>query len=171
MTLGRLVSVQVGAIETFDYRGRKVRTGIFKRPVTGRVAVRTLGLEGDRQADPRFHGGPRKAVYLYPSEHYVFWREQLPAEMELPWGLFGENLTTEGFQEADLAAGMRLRIGSAVFEVTTPREPCFKLGSRLGDVRWIETFRESGRWGTYLAVVEEGEVGAGDPVMRIDNRT
>ena len=146
-------------------------TGIFKEPVQGTIAVREFNLEGDGQADLRVHGGYYKAVYVYPSEHYAFWRNELP-EFELPWGVFGENLTTEGILESDVRPGDRLRIGSAEFLVTQPRYPCFKLGIRFShltrsnggtaarDLDIIRRFAKSGRSGFYLAVKKTGELAA-----------
>jgi MOSC domain-containing protein YiiM len=140
-----------------------VLTGIFKSPVAGRVQARSLNLEGDRQADLSVHGGPDKAVYAYPAEHYAYWRAQLP-ELDIPLGMFGENFTVQGFHEAEVRLGDRLRIGSALFSVTQPRLPCYKLGIRFGRDEMVKRFQQSGRTGFYLRVIEEGEVGAGDPI-------
>lgn len=144
--------------------GKPTPTGIHKKAVQGPVRVRTLGLDGDHQADKRYHGGPNQAVYLYPSEHYPFWREQFPLA-DLPHGGLGENLTTEGFLEDDLRPGMRLRIGTALFEVTKRRTPCTKLAARVGSLDILAKMRHSGRSGYYLAVIEEGFVEAGDPII------
>ena len=172
----RLISVNVGLPRRLVVDGQEVRTGIFKQPVAGRVRARRLNLEGDRQADLRVHGGPEKAVYAYPSEHYQFWRRELDG-IELPWGLtweteltpswglFGENLTVEGLLETGAAVGDRLRIGSALFAITKPRLPCFKLALKFGRKDMIERFWESERTGFYLSVLEEGEVGAGDEIV------
>ena len=157
----RVVSVNVSLPKTVDWRGRKVTTAIFKEPVEGSVRIRRTGLVGDRQADPSVHGGPTKAVYAYPSEHYPFWRRELE-RAELPWGAFGENLTTEGLTEATVRIGDRLRVGSALLRVTQPRMPCYKLGIRFGREDMIERFLASGRSGFYLAVLTEGDVAAGD---------
>jgi len=140
-----------------------VSTGIYKEPVAGRVRVRTLGLEGDRQADPRFHGGPTKAVYAYPSEHYPFWRAEYP-DIDMRWGMFGENLTTAGLREDDVRIGDRLRFGTAVLVVTQPRMPCYKLGIKFGRKDVIERFLESRRSGIYFSVDLEGDVAAGDTI-------
>jgi len=140
-----------------------VRTSIWKAPRDGRVAVHTLNLEGDKQSDLRVHGGLRKAVYFYPSEHYEYWRRELP-DADLPWGAFGENLTTAGLLEDEVRVGDRLAIGSAEFEVTQSRQPCFKLGIRFGRDDMLLRFIESGRSGFYVSVVREGDVGAGDAV-------
>lgn len=162
----RLVSVNLAADRTLRIRGLEVRTGIYKEPAAGRVHLTRLGLEGDFQADPRYHGGPEKAVYLYPSEHYPHFRELL-SRPELSPGFFGENFTTEGLLEDDVNVGDVFRVGTAVLQVTTPRSPCFKLGAKVGSPRFIKTFLESRRLGFYLAVLEEGEVGAGDLIRRV----
>jgi MOSC domain-containing protein YiiM len=162
----RIVSVNVGLPRPALWHGREVMTGIFKEPVAGRVAVRTLNLDGDRQADLTVHGGVHKAVYAYPSEHYPFWEEELERE-GLPWGTFGENLTTEGWLEEEVFLGDRFRIGTAEMVVAQPRMPCFKLAIKLSRDDIVERFLESGRSGFYFAVTREGEVDAGDPVERI----
>jgi MOSC domain-containing protein YiiM len=161
-----IVSVQVGLPRRVTWKGKDVTTGIFKEPVDGPVMVRTLNLDGDRQADLSVHGGTNKAVYLYPSEHYPWWRQQLP-EMQLPHGMFGENLTTAGLLEQDLHVGDRFRLGGAEVVVTQPRMPCFKLAIRFGRDDIIRRFLESGRSGFYVAVLREGEVQAGDAIERI----
>jgi MOSC domain-containing protein YiiM len=138
-----------------------VSTGIYKEPVDGRVMLRTLNLDGDRQADLTLHGGPQKAVYVYPSEHYAFWKQELP-DMDLPWGMFGENFTTEGMFETEINIGDRFRIGSAEVMVTQPRMPCYKLGIRFGRTDIIKRFLASERTGFYFSVLKEGEVGVGD---------
>ncbi|MBV9405350.1 MAG: MOSC domain-containing protein, partial [Acidobacteriaceae bacterium] len=120
-------------------------------------------LEGDRQADLRVHGGPYKAVYLYPSEHYAWWKKELPG-MELPFGMFGENLTTEGLLETHVHIGDQFRFGSAVLQVTQPRMPCSKLAMRLGLPNMVKRFWHSGRPGIYFSIVEEGELGSGDAI-------
>jgi MOSC domain-containing protein YiiM len=127
------------------------------------VLVRALNLDGDKQSDLRVHGGARKAVYIYPSEHYEFWRRELP-DAELPWGAFGENLTTRGLLEGQVRIGDRIAIGSAEFEVTQSRQPCFKLGIRFGRDDMLARFIASDRSGFYVSVVREGDVGAGDDI-------
>ena len=159
----KLVSLNVGKPRDVRWKGRIVSTGIFKEPVSGRIAVRTLNLDGDGQADLSVHGGPEKAVYLYPAEHYPFWRKEFP-EMELPWGMFGENLTTEGILEDRVNIGDRFRIGSAELIAVQPRMPCYKLGIRFGRDDIIKRFMASGRSGIYFAVLKEGEVGVGDHI-------
>lgn len=162
----RLVSVNVGLPRDVTWRGKVVTTGIFKEPVSGRIRLRRLNLDGDRQADLTVHGGPYKALYAYPAEHYAYWRQQLP-DRDLPWGTFGENLTIEGLSEDTVRIGDRLRIGTAELVVTQPRLPCFKLGIRFGSPGMVKRFLASRRTGFYLAVLEEGEVGAGDPIALV----
>ena len=161
----KVLSVNVGLPREVEWRGRRVRTSIWKSPIEGRVPVGTLNLEGDEQSDLSVHGGPEKAVYAYPSEHYAFWRGELP-KMVLTWGAFGENLTIEGLLEPEVMIGDRIRIGSAEFAVTQPRMPCFKLAIRFGRDDIIKRFLRSGRTGFYLAVLREGDVGAGDRIER-----
>lgn len=162
----KIVSVNVGLPRPVSWRGRRIMTGIYKDPVEGRVRVRRTNLNGDGQADLSVHGGPDKAVYAYPSEHYPFWRRELELE-DLPWGSFGENLTTEGWWEDEVHVGDRFRAGTAEFVVTQPRMPCFKLAMKFDRDDIVESFLESGRPGFYLAVAQEGEVGAGDAMERI----
>jgi MOSC domain-containing protein YiiM len=162
----KLVSVNVGRPRDSIWRGEIVRTGIFKDPVAGRVALRGHNLVGDAQADLSVHGGADKAVYGYPSEHYTFWCDWLGVDA-LPWGAFGENLTTEGLLEGDVAIGDRFRIGSAVLEASQPRIPCHKLALRHGRADLPKHFQRSGRSGFYFRVVGEGELAAGDAVERV----
>lgn len=140
-----------------------VATGIFKKPVEGKLKVRRLNIDGDEQADLTVHGGPDKAVYAYPIEQYEHWQTVLP-ERDWQWGSFGENLTVSGFDENSLRIGDKLKIGSARFVVTQPRMPCFKLGIRLADPTMVRRFFESGKWGFYLAVTQEGEIETGDTI-------
>jgi MOSC domain-containing protein YiiM len=162
----RLISVNGGLPRDVLWHGRTVTTGIYKDPVEGRVAVRTLNLDGDRQADLTVHGGAYKAVYCYPVEHYAFWKKELPGR-EIPTAIFGENFTTEGLEENSVHLGDRFAIGSAEFAVTQPRLPCYKLGVRFGSDDMVKHFLTSGRFGFYLAVTREGEVGIGDEIQRI----
>jgi ferredoxin-NADP reductase/MOSC domain-containing protein YiiM len=163
----RIVSVNVGLPRTVQWKGKAVSTGIFKAPLSGRVPLRSLNFDGDRQADLSVHGGPDKAAYVYASEHYAYWKRELP-DMVLPWGIFGENLTTEGLNEDALQIGDRFRIGSAEVMVTQPRLPCFKLGLRFGRDDMLKRFLASGRLGFYFRVVTEGEIAAGDEVLPLE---
>ncbi len=162
----KLLSIQVGRPLKVNWRRKTVTTGIYKHPVTGRVMLRRYNLEGDEQADLRVHGGWDKAVYVYPSEHYAFWRTEVPG-MRLPYGIFGENFTTEGLDESSVRIGDQFRIGGAVVEVTQPRVPCYKLGVRFGRPDMPQRFHAAGRCGFYLRVMKEGDVGAGDVWERI----
>jgi MOSC domain-containing protein YiiM len=162
----RILAVNVATPRQVQLGRTSVLTSIFKLPVEGRVAVRRHNLDGDRQSDLTVHGGPSKAVYSYPSEHYPFWKSQLP-ELDLPYGMFGENLTTEGITEDAVYIGDRFQTGSAVLQVTQPRMPCFKLGIRFGRPDILKRFWQSGRSGIYYSVVAEGDLAAGDPIERI----
>ncbi len=166
----RVVSVNVGKPREVRWKGRTVTTGIFKHPVAGRVALRRHNLDGDAQADLSVHGGPHKAVYVYPAEHYPAWRAELP-DIDLPLGMFGENLTTEGIAEDTSYIGDQWRVGSAEVRVTEPRMPCYKLGVRFGRDDIVKRFLASGRTGLYLAVIREGDVGAGDTIERLSRST
>lgn len=163
----KLVSVNVGLPRVVMSNGDPVSTGIFKEPVAGRLALRTLNLDGDRQADLSVHGGPSKAVYVYPSEHYDYWKREFP-EKKLLWGMFGENFTTAGLFESELNIGDKFRVGSAVVMVTEPRMPCYKLGIKFGRSDIVKRFLASERTGFYFAVLQEGEVGVGDPIELIE---
>jgi MOSC domain-containing protein YiiM len=157
----KLISLNVARPRLTVYNGQTINTGIFKQPVSGSVPLRTLNLDGDQQADLTVHGGPNKAVYAYPSEHYSFWREELPGT-NLPWGMFGENFTTEGLFEPDLHIGDRLQIGTAVLVVRQPRIPCYKLAAKFKRNDILARFLRSGRSGLYFSVEREGIVQAGD---------
>jgi MOSC domain-containing protein YiiM len=161
-----IISVNVGRPRLVISNGQPVSTGIYKTPVVGRSMLRALNLDGDRQADLSVHGGPTKAVYAYPSEHYNYWRAELPGT-ELSWGMFGENFTTEGLTESTVNIGDRFRVGSAEVTVTEPRMPCYKLGIKFGRTDIIRRFLVSGRTGFYFSVQKEGEVGAGDQIELI----
>ncbi|HTG95334.1 MAG TPA: MOSC domain-containing protein [Pyrinomonadaceae bacterium] len=166
----RIISLNVGKPELVIVNDQPVSTSIFKEPIADRVMLRTLNLDGDRQADLSVHGGPDKAVYVYPSEHYLFWKHELP-EMELPWGMFGENLTTTGLLETETHIGDRFRVGSAEVKVTQPRMPCYKLAIRFERNDIIKRFLVSERTGFYLSVLKEGEVGAGDEFELLERNT
>jgi MOSC domain-containing protein YiiM len=159
----KLISVNVGLPRGVPWVGKTVATAIFKKPVEHAVQLRRLNLEGDQQADLQVHGGPQKAVYVYPSEHYELWRRELPGT-ELPWGAFGENFSTEGLLEDTVCIGDRFRVGTAVVAVTQPRMPCYKLGIKFERNDIIKRFLASRRTGFYFSVAEEGEVRAGDAV-------
>jgi len=163
---GRILSVNVGMPQPVRTRSGTVLTSIFKTPVQSRVSVRHHNIQGDRQADLRVHGGPYKAIYSYSSEHYPFWKKQLP-DMDLPFGMFCENLTTEGITEETVCIGDQFLMGSAVLLVTQPRMPCFKLGIRFGRADMVKLFWKSGLSGIYFSIVAEGDLAAGDAMERI----
>jgi MOSC domain-containing protein YiiM len=162
----KILSVNVGLPRKVRWQGKLVTTGIFKEPIEGRVMLQTLNLDGDRQADLTVHGGVNKAVYDYPSEHYRYWRTELPG-VDLPWGIFGENVTTEGLLEETVYIGDRFRIGDAEVIVTEPRMPCYKLGIKFGRADMIKRFLASRHTGFYFAVARGGMVGAGDAIELI----
>jgi len=162
----KLVAISVGRPRDVQWRGRKAQTSIFKTPVSGRVHVTRDNVEGDQQSDLSVHGGPEKAVYAYPAEHYSFWRRELP-DADLPWGAFGENFTTEGLLEDEVWIGDRYRVGTVELVVTQPRMPCYKLAIRFGQPDVVKRFLQSRRSGFYLAVEREGEVCAGDAIERL----
>jgi MOSC domain-containing protein YiiM len=159
----KIVSLNVGLPREVGWQGKVVTTGIFKEPVNTPVMLRTLNLDGDRQADLTVHGGVSKAVYAYPSEHYAFWRARFP-EMNLPWGMFGENFTTEGLLEEAVYVGDRFRIGETEVMATEPRMPCYKLGIKFGRADIMKRFLASRRTGFYFAVKREGQLKAGDVI-------
>ncbi len=157
----KLISLNIARPRLTVYQGTTINTGIFKEPVAGPVQLRTLNLDGDRQADLTVHGGPNKAVYGYPSEHYPFWREELPG-VNLPWGMFGENLTTAGLSEDELHIGDRIQIGCAIVMVRQPRMPCYKLAAKFRRDDMIDRFLVSERSGFYFSVEREGSVAVDD---------
>lgn len=164
--MARLVSVNVGLPREVVWKGKHVTTGIFKAPVEGPVALRRHNLEGDRQADLSVHGGPAKAVYVYATRHYEYWRDTL-GDSGLAWGAFGENFTVDGADEETVCIGDEYLVGSARVVVTQPRMPCFKLGIRFDRADMAKLFLKSQRTGFYLGVVEEGLVRAGDHLERV----
>jgi MOSC domain-containing protein YiiM len=162
----KIVSVNVGLTREVTWQGKLVTTGIFKEPVNTPVMMRKLNLDGDQQADLTVHGGLAKAIYVYPSEHYSYWRTELPG-IDLPWGMFGENFTTEGLLEENVYIGDRFRIRETEVMVTEPRMPCYKLGIKFGRPDIIKRFLASRRTGFYFAVAREGLVSAGDAIELI----
>jgi MOSC domain-containing protein YiiM len=159
----KIISINVGRPRLVMSNGNPVSTAIFKQPVAGPLMLRTLNLDGDRQADLSVHGGISKAVYAYPNEHYQFWRQELP-DFELEPGIFGENFTSEGLFEDEINVGDRFRVGEAELMATEPRLPCYKLGIRFGSNDIIKRFLQSRRTGIYFSVLKEGMVAVGDEV-------
>ena len=161
----KLLSVNVAQPKEVSHNGKRIKTGIFKEPVAGQTMMRRLNLDGDGQGDLRVHGGIHKAVYVYPVEHYDYWKRELGRD-NLTYGQFGENLTVEGLLEEAVHIGDIFRIGEALVEVSQPRVPCFKLGIKMGNPQIVKPFLASKRVGFYVRVLEEGEVGAGDAIER-----
>jgi MOSC domain-containing protein YiiM len=164
--MSKILSVNVSLPKEIDFEGQKVTTGIFKEPVERRVMLKTLNLDGDKQADLTVHGGPDKAVYAYPIEHYEYWHKVFP-NIEMPYGMFGENFTTEGLMEGEVCIGDVFQIGSSRVIATQPRMPCYKLGVKFGRMDVLRKFLASGRSGIYFKVSKEGEVGTGDTIQQI----
>ena len=165
----KVVSLNVGLPKTVQWRDQPVTTGIFKSPVEGPVALRRHNLDGDQQADLSVHGGPTKAVYVYPVQHYTYWRDELP-DVEFGWGHFGENFTVDGMDEESIYIGDEFRVGTARVVVTEPRMPCFKLSVRFGRADMPKLFLRSQRTGFYFGVLEEGQVQAGDALELLTKR-
>ncbi len=161
----KLLSVNVAQPKEVSYNGERIRTGIFKKPVSGGTMMRRLNLDGDGQGDLSVHGGIHKAVYAYPMEHYDYWKRELGRD-DLTYGQFGENLTVEGLLEEAVHIGDVFRVGEAVIEVSQPRVPCFKLGIKMGIPEIVKPFLANGRVGFYVRVLEEGEVRAGNTIER-----
>jgi MOSC domain-containing protein YiiM len=165
----KLISINVSLPRVVSVHGKEIESGIFKIPVSGPIAVGKLNLQGDGQADLSVHGGPDKAVYIYPWDNILHWKKALQRD-DLGPGSFGENLTVEGLGEKEVAIGDEFAIGTARFVVTQPRLPCFKLALALETPSIPKTFLESGRTGFYLRVLQEGTLQAGDPVYPLPSR-
>jgi MOSC domain-containing protein YiiM len=165
MVIGAVLSVNVGEPRDVQWAGRTVRTGIWKQPTPRRVQVAHDNLAGDAQADLRVHGGPDKAVYAYSAEDYRWWEGRLGAPVGA--GAFGDNLTTEGVDLAGAVIGETWRVGTATLQVAQTRQPCFKLGIRMGDAGFVQEFDDARRFGVYLRIVAVGELGAGDEIFLV----
>jgi MOSC domain-containing protein YiiM len=161
-----VLSINVGRPREFDYHGRPARSAIWKVSVTGRVAARGVNLEGDEQADRKAHGGPDKAVYAYAVEDLRWWQNEIGRS--IPYGGFGENLTTEGIEVNDALVGERWEIGTAVFEISEPRVPCWRLGVRMNDALFPRRFTEAMRPGAYLRIIAEGDLTATDEIRIVE---
>src|SRR5690349_15069513 len=164
--MARILSVNVGLPRDVEWRGRIVRTGIWKDPVQGRRRVKRLNVEGDAQADLGGHGGEQRAVFVYQVESYRYWEERL-GRRDWSYGQFGENFTIEGLPDDAVCIGDRYRIGSALFEVTQPRVTCYRVGIRMNEPRMPALLTSSGRPGFYFRVLQEGDVGAGDEIVKV----
>ncbi|MBN9387963.1 MAG: MOSC domain-containing protein [Chloroflexi bacterium] len=164
--IGKVLSVNVGLPRSVEWKRRLVYTGIFKEPVKERIRVDKLNFKGDAQADLSVHGGPDKAIYVYPAEYYDYWRSEFP-EMTLDWGMFGENLTVTGLRDDEVNIGDRFQIGSTKLVVTQPRLPCYKLAVKFGRDDILRRFLKRQYTGFYLRVLQEGEIGAGDKIISL----
>jgi len=162
MTGPQVHSVNVGQPREFELNGKRFSSAIWKSPAAGRLEVRGVNIAGDEQAERTVHGGPDKAIYAYAREDYLWWSDQLGFWLEP--GTFGENLTVSGLELNDALVGERWTVGATLLEITQPRLPCFKLGVRMGDQGFPRRFSRAARWGAYLALVEEGDVGTGDRI-------
>ena len=161
-----LLSVNVGLPRDIEWKGRTVHTAIWKSPVRGRCRVGRLNLDGDGQGDLAGHGGEQRAVFVYQIESYRYWQEQLK-RTDFVHGQFGENFTIEGLPDDAVCIGDRHQIGSALFEVTQPRVTCYRVGIRMNEARMPALLTSSGRPGFYFRVLREGEVGAGDEIVKV----
>ena len=166
MTVGTVLCVNVGSVREFEYNGRPAKSAIWKFPVVGRIIARGVNLAGDDRADRKAHGGPDKGIYAYAVEDARWWQQHIGRS--LAYGEFGENLTTEGIEVNDSLVGERWEIGTTVVEVSEPRIPCWRLGVRMSDQRFSRLFTEALRPGTYLRIVVEGDVGAGDEIRVVE---
>ena len=162
----RVLSVNVGTPRAFEFNGRNVKSAIWKSPVVGRVAARGVNLEGDDQADRKAHGGPDKAIYAYAVEDLRWWERELGRSLQ--HGQFGENLTTEGIDVNEALVGERWKVGSTLLEVSEPRVPCWRLGVRMDDTRFVRRFTDALRPGAYLRILVEGFVGAADEIRVVE---
>jgi MOSC domain-containing protein YiiM len=160
----QIVSTNLGKKKMITYRGKEVETGIFKYPVAAPLLLGKEDVRGDAVIDRRYHGGIDKACYLYSADHYPFWKEAYP-NLEWSWGMFGENLTVAGLNESELHIGDIFRIGTATVQISQPRQPCFKLGIRLGDPAAAKRFVQAERPGAYVRVIQEGTVQTGDDLQ------
>jgi MOSC domain-containing protein YiiM len=165
----KIISTNIGESKTINWNGKEVTTGIYKYPVTQPIYLGSEDVENDHVIDRRYHGGIDKACYLYSADHYGYWQKLYP-DLELPWGIFGENLTVEGLQETDVHIGDVFRIGEAVVQATQPRQPCFKLEFRFNDKQIVRKFIDSGFAGVYVRVIEKGQVKIGDSMELIKRK-
>jgi MOSC domain-containing protein YiiM len=166
----QLLSLNIGLPQEYSWKGKSVRTSIFKQPTSQPIYVHAEHLAGDGQADLRVHGGPYKAVYSYPQEHYAFWQNHLGGA-ELEAGTFGENLTTSGLLESQVRVGNCYQIGTAVLMAVQPRQPCFKLGLRFQNDQMVRDFEQAGRSGIYFRVIQEGTLRVGDAITLVQQST
>ncbi|NJO88891.1 MAG: MOSC domain-containing protein [Chloroflexia bacterium] len=166
----KISSVNIGNPQTINWRGKKLQTGIYKYPVNTSIYLGTEDVKNDHVIDRRYHGGVDKACYLFSEDHYTFWKTQYP-NLDWNWGMFGENLTIKGLDEDQLMIGDVFKMGEAIVQITQPRQPCFKLGIKFGTQKMIKEFVESGHSGTYVRVIESGNVQKGDAFIPVEKAT
>ena len=159
----KLLSVNIGQPKEVVYQGKTLKTGIYKYPVSHAVNVHKIGVTGDVQVDTKYHGGVEKAVYIYPAEHYDFWKNELP-ETDFPLGAFGENLTITGATDSQVNIGDIFKVGEVELQVTMPRIPCYKLNIRFDSNLFLKKFYASQRWGFYCTTLKEGKIQIGDEI-------
>ncbi len=164
-----VISVNTGEITEVKWHGKSIRTGIYKQPVKGPVFLGKLGVTNDHVADLKVHGGENKACYLFPSNHYPYWKERFP-RLDWTWGMFGENLTVENLDESRINIGDIFEIGKALVQVSQPRIPCFKLGIRFGTPRMVKYFQEYHSPGVYVRVIREGFVSVNNKLILAEHR-
>ncbi|MGB5172394.1 MOSC domain-containing protein [Eudoraea sp.] len=160
----RVISTNIGPLTKVNWHGKEIVTGIFKKPIDEPLMLQTDSVANDSIADPRVHGGQYKACYLFSSKYYNYWKRKYP-HLEWGWGMFGENLTIEHLEERELRIGDIYEIGTALIQITQPREPCFKLGIRFGTQEILKEFIAHGHPGTYVKVLKKGIVKKGDPLI------
>jgi MOSC domain-containing protein YiiM len=165
----KIISTNIAEPKTIQWKGKEVQTGLFKYSVDTAIFLGAEDVDNDHVIDRRYHGGVDKACYLYSADHYNYWQQLYP-ELEMPWGMFGENLTVEGLHEADINIGNIYKIGEAVVQVTQPRQPCFKLQFRIPDKEIVRKFVDSGFSGVYVRVLEKGSVKTGDTLELIEKK-
>lgn len=162
----KIISVNTGKSQTIEWKGRQVETGIFKYPAGNSVFLGTEDVDNDQVMDRKYHGGKDKACYLYSAGHYEFWKKRYP-DVEMIWGMFGENLTVEGLDESQIHIGDVYQIGGSIVQVTQPRQPCFKLGFRFGSQKISADFVQSGYSGIYVRVLQTGSVSVNDTLKAV----
>ncbi len=165
----KIISTNIGEPKTIEWNGKMVQTGIYKYPVEKPIFLGLEDVENDHVIDRRYHGGIDKACYLYSADHYSYWKKFYP-DLEMPWGMFGENLTVEGLHEAEINIGDIFKIGEAVVQATQPRQPCYKLGIRFGDQKMVKQFVDSGFAGVYVRVLEKGFVRTNDEMVLVEKK-
>ena len=166
----KIISTNIGLPQTITWKEKTVQTGIFKKPVNKPIFLSKLGVDEDAVMNKKVHGGIDKSCYLYPTDHYAFWKQKYP-DLDWNWGIFGENLSVAGLAENKMHIGDVLEIGESIVKITQPRIPCYKLGVRFGHQEIIKQFLEASRSGIYVKVLKEGFVQAGDQVYLLERQS